>query len=271
MLTLDVAISTYQPEGMSRVAKMLPPVQEGVRYVVSWQEHRNASIPESILTRGDVEVYRLDVKGLSNNRNNAIDHCKGDIILIADDDLVFESDFAQKIISTFEEDSYLDLATLKVNYLNPKQYPSSECDLKIPLPKNYYVTSFEIAFRRDRIGNLRFYPELGLGASLMHCGEEEFFVVSAIRRGYVCRFINQTIACHPEATTGDKISNPILRGQGFVIRVIYPNTWILRLTLKAYREARTKRTSFFNNTVQLWKGALYSIVKWDKISKIYRW
>ena len=82
MLTLDVAISTYKRDGIRKVEKMLPPPQEGVKYVVSWQEHDDNPIPSELSSRADVEVYRLDKKGLSNNRNNAISHCKGDIILI---------------------------------------------------------------------------------------------------------------------------------------------------------------------------------------------
>ncbi|MCH5235400.1 MAG: glycosyltransferase family 2 protein [Muribaculaceae bacterium] len=273
MLTLDVAISTYKPEGIERVAKMLSalPSRKGVNYIVSWQQHEDALIPESLILRGDVEVHRLDLKGLSNNRNNGIDHCNGDIVLIADDDLEYTADFAEKIVKTFEENPQVDLATFKIISLNHKKYPSQNRDLELPFPKNYYISSVEIAFRRERLKGLKFYPELGLGSPKMYCGEEEFFVASAIKRGYVCRFINLDIATHSEPTTGNKISNQILRGKGFVISAIYPKTWIVRIALKAYRESRFKKTSFLNNTYQLSKGALQRLLTWQHIPKKYRW
>lgn len=259
MLTLDVAISTYKPEGIERVTKMLSPLapQEGVRYIVSWQEHQEADVPEYLVDRQDVEVYRLDIKGLSNNRNNAIDHCNGDVILIADDDLEYYPDFAQKVLNPFQENKELDLATFKIDFLNKKTYPYADCNLKIPLPKNYYVTSMEIAFRRESINDLRFWPELGLGAPSMHCGEEEFFIFNAIKINLNCKFINSVIAIHPSDTTGNSVSKGTLSGQGFIIRKYYPLTMPIRLLIKAWRLKKTKKNPFFKSLIYLSKGAFY--------------
>lgn len=259
MLTLDVAISTYKPEGIERVAKMLAPLlpQEGVKYIVSWQEHNDAFIPESLANRGDVEVYRLEKKGLSNNRNNAIDHCKGDIILIADDDLEYYSDFSNKVINAFKQNPTMDLACFKIKFKNKKTYPSADCNLKIPLPKNYYVTSMEIAFRRESINDLRFWPELGLGAPSMHCGEEELFIFNAIKINLNCKFINSVIAIHPSDTTGNSVSKGTLSGQGFIIRKYYPLTMPIRLLIKAWRLKKTKKNPFFKSLIYLSKGAFY--------------
>lgn len=88
-LTLQVAIPTHAPEGISRIERVLLPPREGVGYVVSWQDHRNARIPDAVAARDDVEVLRFDGRGLSANRNNALEHCRADIILIGDDDLVY--------------------------------------------------------------------------------------------------------------------------------------------------------------------------------------
>ena len=59
MLELDIAICTYGADGPSRVAMMLLPPEEGVRYVVSWQEHGDAVLPEILKDRKDVAVFRL--------------------------------------------------------------------------------------------------------------------------------------------------------------------------------------------------------------------
>ncbi len=56
MLELDIAICTYGADGPSRVAMMLLPPEEGVRYVVSWQEHGDAVLPEILKDRKDVAV-----------------------------------------------------------------------------------------------------------------------------------------------------------------------------------------------------------------------
>lgn len=48
MLTLDVLICTYTPDGIRRVAGMNLPALEGVTYIVSWQEHADAPVPDSL-------------------------------------------------------------------------------------------------------------------------------------------------------------------------------------------------------------------------------
>lgn len=253
-MTLDVAISTYRPEGIKRVEKMLPQPQEGVRYVVSWQEHEDTPIPESLMIRDDVDVYRLELKGLSNNRNNAINHCKGDIILVADDDLVYYPGFAEKIKEAYQRYPTMDLATFKFDYLNKKIYPPKDCKLKLPFPKNYYLSSVELTFRREKLKDLKFKKELGLGNKWLGCGEDEFFLIEAIKEGYDCRFVNETIGIHPLESTGDKVCPGILRGQGYVIRKIYPYSGILRIALKAKRLGKVTGGNFIKILYHLFQG-----------------
>lgn len=240
-MTLDVAVATYGNDGMKRVEKMLLPPKENVRYVISWQEHNEAPIPDSMLSRDDIEVWRLNKRGLSNNRNNAIEHCHGDIVLIADDDLAYEKHAFAKITNVFENDPHLDLATFRVNFHTDKHYPPDNTRLKVPFPKNYWVSSVEIAFRRERLKDLKFNPLLGLGAPKLLCGEEELFVIEAIRARLNCRHISELICSHPHMSTGAKVNDGILLSNGFMIRTIYPLTYPLRIMLKAYRLSKAEK------------------------------
>ncbi|MBD5358624.1 MAG: glycosyltransferase family 2 protein [Bacteroides sp.] len=255
-LTLDVAICTYGREGIHRVASMLLPPQEEVSYVVSWQLHEGCLLPDSIATRSDVTVARLDVAGLSNNRNNAIAHCSSDLVLIADDDLKYYADSFSNVIKAFEDDPQMDLATFRVSFPNPKHYPGDGVELRNPLPKGYFVTSMEIAFRRLSAGDLRFNPMLGIGAPELLCGEEELFVNEAIKKGLRCRHIARNICDHASLTSGDKISKGIVMGQGYVIVHLYPVSGFPRLILKAYRMSKTKAIGFPTALYYLFKGAL---------------
>lgn len=271
VLTLDVAISTHKAEGIKKVESMLPPALPNVRYIVSWQEHFNEIIPQKLLSRDDVEIHRFEGKGLSNNRNNALNYCKGDIVLIGDDDLHYKPDFSEKILSAFGDDETLDLALFKVDFEGGKTYPESDCILRIPYPGKYFVSSVEISFRRDRIGLLRFYPQLGLGAPEMEAGEDEFFVLAAIKRGLKCKFINRIIGQHIGESTGSRVDMSCLRGQGFVIRSMYPWSFIFRLTLKSLRMSKQKGVKFLNVLHHLNRGAKLSIRYWKTIPKCYRW
>ena len=93
---------------------MLMPRREDVGYLVSWQlrDARDAQVPES-LERDDVRVVRLEGRGLSRNRNHAIDNAQGEICLIADDDLKYYACNLGKVIECFEHNQQLDFATFR--------------------------------------------------------------------------------------------------------------------------------------------------------------
>ncbi len=233
---IDIAVATLGADGIERVGHMLLPPAEGVRYVVSWQRHEGLEPPGS-LRRDDVLLLRLDGVGLSRNRNNAIRHASADIILFADDDIEYLPEVISRVRSAFVMNPDADIILFKAIYPHAKLYPESSCPLRLPLPKGYYVSSIEIACRRQSLGDLRFCESLGLGAPVLTAGEDEYFIYSALRRGLQCRFENETICCHPAPTTGSggAISDGALRASGCLISIFYPHTAFLRLPLKAWR------------------------------------
>ena len=269
--SLDLAMVTHGKEGLKRIGNTLLPPMEGIRYVVSWQNHDNGAIPEDIKEREDVEIHRLSMPGLSNKRNNAIEHCHGDIILFADDDVKYSAEGLQKIREVYGGNPHLEFVLFRIILPGYKKYPADKIEIKLPFPKNYYVSSVEIAFRRDKISGLRFWEEMGLGALSMHSGEDELFVISAIRRGINCRFINKYIAYHSHASSGQKTTSGILKGQGFITGIIYPFSGIIRVPLKAYRISRHNDISFFKALMNLSSGFLLYTLRLKKIPQQCRW
>lgn len=267
MLTLDLALITYGADGIGRVAAMNLPRVDGVRYVVSWQQHGDTPVPQT-LVRDDVAIHRLDIKGQSHNRNNAVNHCSGDIILMSDDDLIYTAEGLKAVISTYEQNPDIDVATFRSAYPYHKPFPSAECILSDPLPKNYSVATFEISCRRRSIGDLRFHPLFGLNSPAMHGAEDEFFLLSAIRRGLDCRFFPITICKHPTLTTGVKhrLTDCNLRAIGCYIALAYRRTWPARILLKALRTKRSRQAGLFRALRYLAAGALYAptILKGDR-------
>lgn len=257
-MTLDLALVTYQPQGIIRVSNQKLPQVEGVRYVVSWQQHLDAPIPPDIASRPDIIVHRFDSTGQSANRNNAIANCSADIILHADDDIIYTREGLLSVISVFEQNPNLDLATFRSIHNSGCTYPDVETELNVHLPKNYFVATFEIAFRRATCGALRCHPELGLGSPELHGGEDEVFLMNAIKHGYDCRFFPLTICTHDHPSTGTKM-NPTdgnLRASGCVIALYYPWTSPLRIPLKAWRLYKSGRSAFGRAVRLLVAGAM---------------
>lgn len=257
MMTLDLAVVTHRPEGIQRVARMVLPPIDGVRYIVSWQAHENAPIPTS-LHRPDVEIHRFDSLGQSLNRNNAIEHCSADIILHSDDDIIYTSEGLLSIINVFKKNKGIDVITFKSLQSPSKTYPESQIKLQKKLPKNYSVGTIEIAFRRATAGGLRCCPELGLGSQRLHGGEDEMFLMSAIRRGLNCQFFPITICEHPGESTGTKanFTNENLQASGCLIALTHPGSAILRVPLKAWRVNRAGQSGFIRALYRISRGAL---------------
>lgn len=257
-MKLDVLISTLGIGGINKVADMHLPVTEGVNYIVSWQlSPSEVNTPlSSRLMRDDISVYRLEGKGLSLNRNNAIDKSTAEICLIADDDLHYTSEQLQSVIAVFGRDANLGLATFR-HTGSGKWYPGHEFDLNT-MPRGYYVSSVDIAFRREKIGRLRFNPYMGLGASELHACEEALFVYQALHMGIKCRFFPIDICHHNGTTTGlRRVGKGVVMANGAYLSIAYPCSALLRLPLWAWRNWRHGRIKLFPAMASLLKGYIY--------------
>ena len=97
---LSVTVSTIGRDGIERCALMQLPAVDGVEYVISWQKADDQAIPAA-LVRDDIRVTTTPSIGLSNNRNNAIARSRGDVILIADDDVDYTETQLRSVIDIF--------------------------------------------------------------------------------------------------------------------------------------------------------------------------
>ncbi|MDE5686060.1 MAG: glycosyltransferase family 2 protein [Paramuribaculum sp.] len=241
MKKLDVAIATWQPEGIHRVEAMNLPRLDGVGYVISWQQPGNdASVPRSLLERDDIEVHIFNGSGVSANRNNALDHCSGEIVLFADDDMTYTPDRLIAVIETFRKNPDIDVATFRYDGAC-KTYPGSQTILGFPLPKNYSVATVEIAARRTSALRIGFDPLFGPGAPVWQASEDEKFLYDARKACCRCMFFPTTVTSHPHPSTGDRpiaASPGICAAAGKMIRLEYPRSWMPRIILKAIRQKK---------------------------------
>lgn len=240
-LTLEVAICTLGADGISSVTRMLPSPGEGVSYLVSWQGADGLEVPLPLAVRDDVRVIRCNGKGLSVNRNHALDHAAGDIVLIADDDLVYHEGAFDAIRQVFEAHPDVDYASFRHDGPGVRIYPAAETGLGRKLPKGFVQTSFEVALRRDsRAGRLRYHEEFGLGSGRYICGEEELLLRRAIASGVKCWFFPITIVTHPDVSTGFRPEDrmAVNRVRGILTVIDHPWSWPLRTALRCWRNGR---------------------------------
>lgn len=239
-IELQVLICTFGEAGIRRIAEASHPRIPGVEYIVSWQlGDSDGNIPEA-LQRDDFRILLSDTRGLSRNRNIAIDAATATICLIADDDLSYDPDAFRNIIDVFKADPQLDIAAFRYSGSDSKHYPEHEFDLRRP-PKGYYITSFELAFRRKRIAasGIRFDLRFGIGAEFPS-GEENIWLHQLLQADMKGKFFPITIANHEALTTGSRLgADPeFIRTKGAVMRILFPRSWPLRLLTHAIRNFR---------------------------------
>lgn len=260
MLTLDVLICTIN-DGIYGIKDVVIPKIDGIRYVVSWQQcDFSAEIPTE-LQRDDITISIIHERGLSRNRNNAIDHSTGDICMIADDDVRYKPEYFQTVINAFEAYPDIDIATFKyASKSHEKQYPDYSFDFK-ESPKGYLISSIEIAFRRSSVaGKLKFNEHFGLGAPVLQSGEEGVFILDAKKMGLKGRYFPEVIAIHDDYSTATtRAGNPgVLMAEGAYIHLKFTDgTAPLRYILKAWRVSRNSQVSFFFALKYLLKGVTY--------------
>lgn len=260
-MTLQLLICTID-DGINNVARLILSKTEGISYIISWQHSNNANpqpVPDE-LVRDDIEIYHLQGRGLSRNRNNSLKHATADICLIADDDCRYTHQWLQTIISTFENNPTTDLATFMMkNRFCQKQYPTSTHNLSQP-SKKYYPTSFEIAFRRESvIGKIQFNEHFGLGAQRFHCCEEEIFIHDAIVTGLNCVFYPITVVehNHPTTDTTRATDSKILMAKGAYLYIGYHSKMLLYPFPMAWKTARQHHTPFTRSLYYIFKGIFH--------------
>lgn len=187
-MTLDILICSLN-KGIVRVQDVLLPPQEGVRYIVSYQytDSRYLDlIPKVLNERSDVSVHAYPGQGLSMNRNIALEQATADIVMYADDDAHLLPDTPATVTAPFERDPSLDVAFFCASTYTGKalkRYPSEDFDV-LAVPTDYTISALEMVCRRNKVQRIiRFDERFGLGTKFLTCGEEEVWLVDALRLG----------------------------------------------------------------------------------------
>ena len=236
-IVLQVMICAYGPDGIERVAKGVHPATEGVEYLVSWQTDGNYHIP-SQLDRDDFKIITSPTKGLSVNRNIALSQATAPILLIGDDDADYTEAGLKTVINAFRSHPDADIIAFRFDSISThKTYPKTQVSIATP-PKGYYISSIELAMRRDSVkGKIWFNENFGIGA-LFPSGEEEIFVKDCLNASLKGIFIPETIVRHDATTTCGRNLRDASRPQtkGAVFLLLHPYSWPLRMLVHTARE-----------------------------------
>lgn len=192
-MTLDILICSIN-KGIVKIEDILLPPKKEIRYIISYQytdERYLDLIPAGLKRRDDVTLYQYKGQGLSANRNLAMEKATADYIMFADDDTRIHTDILQTVQKVFMEHPNLDIAFFKASTYTGKSlknYPDDAYDIT-ELPTDYSISTIEMVCKRLSIkGKIRFDERFGLGTKFLTCGEEDIWMVDALRNQLKMRF-----------------------------------------------------------------------------------
>lgn len=222
-ITLTLAVSTLaaQLEAALNVFSKLT-VSDDTEFLILVQgkspECETVSIPAHI------RVIQLDTIGLSKSRNAALHYARGNHIWILDNDIVIDDEDVRWVIPRLTDNESLYIGQIRC----------TDCD---GLYKDYdrnrkgklgalRISSIEIIAPRAAISTngISFNTEIGLGTPYPS-GEENLFVLDAIRAGLGISFLGKPIVGHPCLLEERKPSQtwtrkPIVQSKGIIARQV---------------------------------------------------
>jgi glycosyltransferase involved in cell wall biosynthesis len=257
-LELCVLITTMN-ENIRRVKEELLPQLKECNVVISHQITKIDIHPETEPLGKNVIYQHLFDKGLSKNRNNALNYSTGDICIICDDDLKYISRFDKTILNAYANNPTADIITFRA------VTPEGKFHDKLPNKKFKHnpktilsVCSWMITFKKDSIikNNLKFDDMFGLG-SKYNIGEENIFLKDCLTSNLNVIHIPKEIVIHPEESSGVLWNEKQCYSRGAVFKRMYGNVCgallCLIFSILKYGEYK-KKLSFKKHLILILKG-----------------
>lgn len=177
-------------------------------------------------------------RGLSKSRNLALQKSTADIVLLADDDLIYFDGFNDLIVKSFKENSSYQFLIFNVDNFD-KTYPDKV--RKVLWHHILGFASWQIAFRRkDVLGEgILLNENFGTGSGVYNSGEENIFLAKCYKH-FNMLYIPEKILKRPksESTWFTGYNDTFLFDRGAVFYAISPKFayfLILQFTIRRKR------------------------------------
>ena len=125
-------------------------------------------------------IYSYDELGTANSRNRGLEHITEDIILLCDDDVVYNKDYEKIVLEEFKKNLEADMIIFNViNTYRKKRINKKNKRLHIYNSLNY--AAYNVAFRKKSLGNIRMNTMFGPAAKYKSGGDDTLFIVDFLK------------------------------------------------------------------------------------------
>lgn len=203
-----------------------------------------------------IKMISCKERGLSKSRNMAVRKAEAEICLIADDDMLYESDVEQRIVKAFAENSDYDVIAFYVERSESFQAKKIGTKHKISKRDSLGLMSVQIAFRRESIINqgISFDENFGAGSGKYICGEENIFLFDCIEKGLKILYVPILIAAtqENESTWFQGYNEQYFISKGALFKCLFKgNAWMMVLAFAILKHGIYQGNATF---LEAWKA-----------------
>lgn len=240
-MTLQVLVSTMYQSDYSLIKKMN--IHSDAIII---NQCDNDSTEKIELQDGVVTWINTTERGVGRSRNRAIIASDADVLIFADDDVVYEDDYKSIIMRTFEENPKIDLITFNLESLNPNRPEMLTIkDYNLKWYNCLKFGAFRIAVRRQQLfHNNIFFSLLFGGGTIYQAGEDNLFITQCLKvglRGLASANMIGTVA-QEESTWFRGYDEKYYQDKGALFRALYGKKALVLLVAYEIREViRGKR------------------------------
>lgn len=169
--------------------------------IVSQSNHERVKEIANMFNNLIIKHVCLNKKGLSFARNQGLNVCNGEVIILSDDDCWYHEKSLEIIKLEMEKYNADFLFTQIYDFDNDKPYKNYSQSVEKIESKFALLSksSIEIAFKRDSI-NYRFDVNFGVGSEYV-CGEEVDFLINNFSTSKNFVYVPVVTVYHPKKIT----------------------------------------------------------------------
>lgn len=181
LMTLEVLVSTMHQSDLGIVQRM------NIRTdaVIINQCDRNEYMEHSYGIK-KIRMYSFNERGVGLSRNSALMRARAEICLIADDDVVYDDDYAKTVLDAFEKNPQADMIIFNLPTLNKDRKDDSTIkeQARVNFTNFMRYGTYRIAFRRESVMKANIYFSLLFGGGARFgCGEDTIFIADCLKKG----------------------------------------------------------------------------------------
>ncbi len=172
-----------------------------------------------------IRFISMEQKGVGCSRNNCLIEASADIVLFADEDIVYESGYKSIVLNAFKKNPKADMIMFNVNQSNGRETYHIEKRGRVRLYNCGRYSAYSMAVRLDSVrkANVFFSLLFGGGAKYSN-GEDSLFISDCLKKGMKCYKEPQLIGTEKregESTWFSGYNDKYFYDRGVLYRYLY--------------------------------------------------